>query len=63
MKVAYMCHGLKIGGLGSGPFLKTGGFQNWSTCEKGGFGAKTNKETYIFFEKEDLLHQSKKWSL
>ena len=29
--------GLKIGGLGSGPLLKMGIFQNWPTREKRGF--------------------------
>ena len=47
--------GLKIGGLGNGPLLKMGDYQNWSTREKSGFGVKNNKETYIFVEKEDLL--------
>ena len=44
--------GFKIGGLGSGPFLKMGCFQNRLTCEKRDFGAKNKKETYFF-----------KWSL
>ena len=42
--------GLKIGGLWSGPLLKMGGFQNWPTREKRGFGAKNNKETYTFLK-------------
>ena len=44
MKVVYMFHGgLKIGGLGSGPILKMGGFQNWPTRETLCFGTTNNK--------------------
>ena len=38
IKVVYCStEGLKIGGLGSGPLLKMGIFQNWPTREKRGF--------------------------
>ena len=38
IKVVYCStEGLKIGGLGNGPLLKMGIFQNWPTREKRGF--------------------------
>ena len=38
-----------MGGLGSGPSLKMGGFQTGHSLKnEGDFGTKNNKETYIF---------------
>ena len=49
MNVVYMCHG--------GPLLKIGGFKNWPTREKGGFGAKHNKEMGIMSSVWDMILQ------
>ena len=65
----YICatEGLKYGTYGAAPYWKRGGggFQNWSTREKRGLGAKNNKEIYIFFGiwGSFELHMSKNWSL
>ena len=44
--------GLKIGGLGSGPLLKMGIFQNWPTCKnKGVLELKITKKPHKFLWK------------
>ena len=43
----YAAQGLKMGGLGSGPSLKIGGFQSSHSWEKRDFGAKKKRNVYI----------------